>query len=225
MLNWIGLATEFAFVFLLIGIAQLLWRRGWIDSVLSRKIIHIGVSHWWLLAMYFHDGVGFAAVGPVVFIALNYYSYRTNLFSAMEGHTARGNLGTVYFPVSLLVLVLLSYAGPIPRFVAGIGVLTMGWGDGLASLLGRRIHSPVINVSGGRKSLAGTLTMLCASALVVALFTYFAHPSRAGGLALVVVPALITAAAATLIELLTPRGLDNLSVPLVTALFYHGVFG
>jgi phytol kinase len=224
MLNWIGLATEFVFVFALIGIAQLLRRRGLVGGTLSRKIIHIGVSHWWLMAMYFHDNVSFAAVGPVVFIGLNYYSHRTRLFDAMEEEASRGNLGTVYFPVSLLLLVMLSFAGPVPRYVAGIGVLTMGWGDGLASLLGRSTRGPVIDVFGGRKSLVGTLSMFLASAAVAGLFTYYGHPLRAGAVALAIAPALLTAAAATIVELLTPLGLDNLSVPIVTTLFYQGVF-
>ena len=224
MLNWIGLAIEFAFIFALIGLAQLLWRGGLVDSTVSRKLVHIGVSHWWLMAMYFHDGVGFAAVGPVVFIALNYYSHRTRLFEAMEDEAARTNLGTIYFPVSLLALVLLSYAGPVPAYVAGIGVLTLGYGDGLASLVGRKVRSPVLHLLGGRKSLAGTLTMFVASAIVAALFTYFGHPSRAGILAAAVAPALITAAAATVVEFLTPYGVDNITVPIVTALFYNGVF-
>ncbi|NBF39720.1 MAG: hypothetical protein GVY14_04835 [Spirochaetes bacterium] len=224
MLNWIGLATEFVFIFALIGLAQLLWRGGLVDSTVSRKIVHIGVSHWWLMAMYFHDGVVFAAVGPVVFIVLNYYSHRTRLFEAMEDEAARTNLGTIYFPVSLLLLVLLSYVGPMPAYVAGIGILTLGYGDGLASLVGRAARSPVVYLLGGRKSLAGTLTMFLASAVMAALFTYFAHPSRGGVLAAAIVPALITAVAATVVEFATPYGVDNITVPILTALFYNGVF-
>ncbi|MFP4566455.1 MAG: hypothetical protein ACLFNX_08115 [Spirochaetaceae bacterium] len=224
MLNWIGLAVAFAFIFALIGLAQLLRRRGLVDSTVSRKIVHIGVSHWWLMAMYFHDSVGFAAVGPVVFIGLNYYSHRARLFEAMEDGTAPSNLGTVYFPVSLLVLVLLSYAGPMPAYVAGIGILILGYGDGLASLVGRAARSPVLHLLGGQKSVAGTLTMFIVSAVVAALFTYWGHPSRAGILTAAIAPALVTAAAATVVEFVTPRGVDNLTVPIITALFYHGVF-
>lgn len=224
MLNWIGLAAEFAFIFAVIGLAQVLWRAGLVDSTVSRKIIHIGVSHWWLMAMYFHDGVRFAAVGPIVFIALNAYSHRTRLFAAMEDEAARGNWGTVYFPVSLLVLVVASYAGPMALYVGGIGILILGWGDGLASLLGRTLKSPLIDIYGGRKSLAGTAAMFVASAVVAGAFTFYAHPSRAGMLAAALAPALITAAAATIVELLTPYGLDNLTVPIVTSFFYSGVF-
>ena len=225
MLDWIGLAAGFLFIFAVIGVAQSLWRLGLVASTVSRKIIHIGVSNWWLIAMYFHDTAVFASVGPVVFIGLNYYSHRTRLFAAMEDEAARTNLGTVYFPISLLVLVLLSFGGPMPVYVAGIGILALGYGDGLASLLGRWLGTRQFPVLGGYKSLVGTLTMFGASAVVAGLFTYLAHPAYGGTtIAALLVPALLTAAAATIVEFLTPYGLDNLSVPIVTALFYQGVF-
>lgn len=224
MLNWIGLATEFLFIFAVIGLAHLLWRHDLVDSTVSRKIVHIGVSHWWLMAMFFHDSAAYAAIGPVVFIAVNYYSYRTRLFAAMEEDGTRANLGTVYFPISLLVLVILSFAGPMPVYVAGLGILTMGWGDGLASLVGRAVRSPIIDVLGGRKSVAGTVAMLAVTAIVVGVFTFYGHPRHAGILTAALLPAIATAAFSTVVEFLTPRGLDNLSVPILTALFYAGVF-
>ncbi|MFP4065895.1 MAG: diacylglycerol/polyprenol kinase family protein [Spirochaetaceae bacterium] len=224
MHNWLGLAAGFGFIFALIGIAQFLWRIGAVASTTSRKIVHIGVAHWWLIAMYFHDSAVYASVGPIVFIALNYYSHRTRLFEAMEDAAARGNLGTVYFPVSLLVLVMLSFGGGMPTYAAGIGVLTMGYGDGLASVVGRAVSRPAVTLFGGNKSLAGTATMFVASALVAGVFTYLAHPMRGGVLASVLWPAVVTGGVATAVELFTPGGTDNLSVPLLTALFYTGVF-
>jgi phytol kinase len=145
----------------------------------------------------------------------------------MEDEATRTNLGTIYFPISLLVLVLLSFAGPMPVFVAGIGILILGYGDGLASLVGRKLKSRTFAVFGGCKSVAGTLTMLVFSALVTAVFTHYFNPSYSafgGEIGGLVAVALITAAAATAIEFLTPYGVDNLTVPIVTALFYNGVF-
>ncbi|MFO8065790.1 MAG: diacylglycerol/polyprenol kinase family protein [Spirochaetota bacterium] len=224
MLNWIGLATEFLFVFAVIGVAHVLWRSEIVGSPVSRKIIHIGVSHWWFLAMYFHDSAPFAAVGPVVFIALNYYTHRKELLKAMEDETPAANLGTVYFPISLLVLVLLSFGASMPLYVGGIGILTLGYGDGLASLVGNRVKSPSFVVLGRRKSVSGTLVMFLASAVVAGVFTYVAHPEYASRVTAALLAAAATAAVATSVEFATPWGLDNLTVPIFTALFYHGVF-
>lgn len=233
MSDIVGLVVAYAMIALVIAVAGLLLRARVFTPSLSRKFIHISVSHWWLLAMHFHTAWHWAAIGPVTFIVFNYLAYRTHLLSAMEDPVHRNNLGTVWFPVSLLLMVLLTFAGPIPLYVGGIGILTMGYGDGLASIVGKRWgDARPISLFGGTKSLAGSLTMFIASALVVALFMLQYHP--AGGQlpginARVAVGQLLGAAAATAavaaaVELATPHGLDNITVPLSTALFFYAVF-
>jgi phytol kinase len=108
--------------------------------------------------------------------------------------------------------------------VGGIGILILGYGDGLASLVGRAVSSRAVPIFGGVKSLAGTSTMLIASAAVTVLFTQAFNPTYGSDLGTLLVAAGFTAAAATLVEFVTPYGMDNLTVPIVTTLFYNGVF-
>lgn len=218
-MNWWGIVVSFGFVFGFIGIAQLLLRAGHLSPGVTRKVVHIGVAHWWLLAMVFFDRWEFAIVGPVAFIFINLASYLFRLFPAMEYEKRTRNLGTIYFPVALLICVLLTWAGPIPIWVGGLAILVLGWGDGLAALVGERRTDGVLKVFGNRKSVAGTITMFVASAIIALAFVLvFAPAQPAGVLALSV---LSTALVATLVELATPFGLDNLTVPVVTMLFYH----
>lgn len=235
MSDVLGLLVAYVMIALVIAVAGLLLRAGRFTPSLSRKFIHISVSHWWLLAMHFHTAWYWAAVGPATFIIFNYVAYRTHLLSAMEDPEHRNNLGTVWFPVSLLVMVLLTFAGPVPLYVGGIGILTMGYGDGLASIIGkrwgtgRRWYGRQIVPFG--KSVAGSLTMFAASAVVVALFMLCYHPAGAlalegvaRGIGQVIAASAIVAAVATSVELVTPHGLDNITVPLVTALTFSVVF-
>lgn len=217
-MEWLGLLISFGFVFGVLGLAQLLLQRDIVSGAVSRKIVHISVAHWWFLAMFFFEHWQFAIVGPIAFIVLNYLSYRKRLFPAMEATNGR-NLGTVYFPISLLLLVIASWIGPIARWVAGMGILTLGYGDGLAALLGENVASSHLTVLGSEKSALGTLAMFVASTAVIALFV-LGYGSPAGAVPAVVVTALF----ATLIEFLTPWGVDNLTVPLLTVGFYYLVF-
>lgn len=223
MNNTAGILLSFVFVLGVIGIAQLLLRYGRLSPSVTRKIVHIGVAHWWFIAMYFFDVLWAALVGPISFTLINYLSYRLRLFKAMEHEERRKNLGTVYFPISLIVLVLLSFGGWMPTYVAGIGVLVMGYGDGLASIVGERFGgrgSRWLNAIG--KSAAGTVAMFVASFVVVLAFVLAVTPGTS--LLHAAIAAASTAALAAAVELITPFGLDNVTVPLATALFFFGLF-
>jgi len=219
----IGIVLSFGFVFAVLGVAQLLLSRRVVSAPVSRKIVHIGVSHWWLIAWYFFTRPLPAAVGPVCFIVLNYISYRAHLFRAMEDAVPRKNLGTIYFPISLLVLVILTFGGPVPLFIGAIGVLIMGYGDGVAALVGERYGTHHFTLFGQTKSAEGVAAMFAASFAVVLLVTAagsgVSHPA-----AELLFTAAATAAFASLIEAVTPFGIDNFTVPILTSLFYYVVF-
>jgi dolichol kinase len=70
--------------------------------------------------------------------------------------------------------------------------------------------------------------MFVASVVVVAVFcllfgegSVVAGPNAAGW---IVVAALATGLVATAIEVFTPLGIDNLTVPILTSLFFYAVF-
>jgi phytol kinase len=209
MNNLLGIGLSYVLVFLIIGISTLLQKTKVLNDEGARKFIHIGVSNWWILAMIFFDNIWLASIAPVTFIGLNYASYKMNLIKAME-RGGKGNLGTVYFPISLLILVLFTFAINQP-FIGAIGILILGYGDGLAAVVGTKYGK--VKLRNG-KSLEGTFTMFVSSFIVaIVLLTMYA-PS-------VFYLAIIVAIAATLIELYTPKGLDNLTVPLGTSLLTY----
>lgn len=219
MTDIFGILLAFLFIFAVIAVAQWLVSRELVAPPVGRKIIHISVAHWWLIAMAFHDSLWPAMVGPVAFIVLNYVSYRRHLLEAMDSDATAGNLGTVYFPISLLLLVVLTYGLGVPLYVGAIGVLIMGYGDGLASLFGLHFGRPHTTLFRSTKSLVGSVTMFVASSLVT-LTVVALSPAFGGSL---ILAAILTALVATLVEYVTPFGLDNLTVPILTSLFFAGV--
>lgn len=171
MINqWIGLAISYLFIFGAIGIAQLMLRFGVLTPAATRKIVHIAVAHWWIIAIFFIDDLSVALIGPVSFIVINWISYRNHLFSAMEHENSRKNLGTIYFPIALTILVFLTWGGVFPKWYGLVAILVLGWGDGSASLfgewIGHRPRSLRFSVPGGTKSVIGTVAMFVASGFV-----------------------------------------------------------
>lgn len=219
----IALFLSFGLIFVIIGIASLLLSLRLISAEVSRKIIHIGVSNWWLFAMFTMKNTLIAVIGPVSFIIINYISYKKHLFSAMENDAEHNNLGTIYFPVSLLILVLLCYSGPLTLTAGAAGMLVMGYGDGFAALAGKYFGKKHISIGGFStgKTVPGSLTMLTVSFIVILLVFQLAG---AGGSVYSSTAvwgwSLVIAAAAAIVELITPRGFDNISVPLTTAVLF-----
>jgi|SRR6056297_620809 len=216
-----ALFFSFGFIFVIIGSATFLLSFNYISGEVSRKIIHIGVSNWWLIAMNFMEHTYIAVIGPLSFILINTISYKQRLFPAMEDDAPRDNLGTIYFPISLFVLVLLCFSGYLPLSAGAAGILIMGYGDGLAALVGVHFGKTKIKIGPWNtgKSYLGSTTMVGASFIVVLLVLTMSSTigTSVAGVAGI---ALITASGAGLIELATPRGLDNITVPILTALLF-----
>lgn len=216
--NLIGIVVSFLFVGLVIGISSVLSSRDILSVEGSRKFIHIGVSNWWIIAMIFFNNKVMAAIVPIIFIAINYLSYKLNLIKAMERNEGKNDLGTVYFPISLLILVILTFSSFSHPYVGALGILIMGYGDGLAAVIGKSIPSRKFFIMKNEKTIAGSLTMLGVSFLV-AFIILSMYPKGN-----VILPALIIASFATFVEAFSPYGLDNLSVPLLTSLMYQFIF-
>jgi phytol kinase len=88
----------------------------------------------------------------------------------------------------------------------------MAFGDGLAGLIGRAVHSPDWTVLDQRKSLIGTATMALTTAVVLASFVLITQSP----LAPLRLLAVCTLAAG--LEQMSVWGIDNLTVPLGVAL-------
>ncbi|HTX73544.1 MAG TPA: DUF92 domain-containing protein [Rectinemataceae bacterium] len=209
------------YVFAVMALAGLLRKRGLVGPETARKIVHIGAAHWWFFLIAFFRSPLVMLAGPLCFLLLNLASYRFRLFRVLEEAARPGRFGTLYFPLSLALLAILVAHGLLSAWVAGIGVLIMGWGDGLAAVLGSRLGAKAAEPSAavGAKSAVGSLTMFLASFCVVVLMTLGFEPSVASGE--VLLRALATALCASLVERATPWGMDNLSVPVLSALFYR----
>ncbi|MGN1163192.1 MAG: diacylglycerol/polyprenol kinase family protein [Candidatus Ornithospirochaeta sp.] len=172
-----------------------------------RKFIHIATSFLIFPLVYVISNPYLRLLGPSLFIVVNAAATYSGMGKIIGMYDEKRHLGLVVYPFSVLVLVLLFNLGVISGESAVIGTLSMGVGDGMAALVGTkwgRHKYKVKNV--GTKSLEGTAAMAAATFIVALIFS--SSPVWA---------AIAVASAATLSENFSPSGIDNISVPLISA--------
>lgn len=179
----------------------------------SRKLVHIGtgavVPLAWLLGVDRLIAVP-AALTVTVLAAIN---HRYRLLPAIED-VGRHSYGTVAYGAAITSLLLAFWPQQADAVCAG--VLVMALGDGLAGLLGARFRSPSWQIGEQRKSLLGTTTMALVSMVVLLLLAQGPWPAPA-------LPALVAIAlVATALEQVAWLGIDNLTVPIVSAWLWSG---
>ncbi|MBM5798164.1 MAG: dolichol kinase [Cyanobacteria bacterium M_surface_7_m2_040] len=182
----------------------------------SRKLVHIGtgavVPLAWLFGIDRLIAIP-AAAGITVLTAIN---HRHRLLPAIED-VGRHSYGTVAYGAAITVLLLAFWPHQADAVCAG--VLVMAIGDGLAGVIGAWIPSTSWQLWGHRKSVLGTATMALASAAVLSILAGLGRgtaalsqlqpPSQGAVLAIALI--------ATALEQLAWMGIDNLTVPIISA--------
>ncbi len=212
MNNVFGILVSIIFIGIVLVSARVFEKAG---KEASRKFIHIMLSNWWIIAMVFFDNVFFAALMPALFIVINYASYKMDIIKVMErdnGEENKESLGTVYYAISLFVLAIITF-GPLKNPLVGLcGVAVMGYGDGLAAVIGQSVKSPEYKIGKNKKTLAGSLAMFCVTLMIMAgFFTYNAS-------SYVAIKSILVAVLMTIVEAISIKGTDNITVPLITSL-------
>lgn len=214
MNNIYGLIISFVYIFALIGISTILSNKKILDGESSRKFIHIMVSNWWFIAMYFFENIWIAAITPAAFVAINYYSYKNQTFKAMERDGSKKDLGTVYYVVSLLILTLLTI-GTSYEYIGAIGILTLGYGDGFAAVVGEKFGKTKIKVGNSFKSVEGSLMVLFFG------FAISGFVFASMGDAWWILKAILVGVVSAALELYTKDGFDNITLPLGASLLSY----
>lgn len=207
-----GFILSYVLIVVVVGITMVIQKLTGLDSRSARKLIHIGVSNWWFLAAYYFTGPLFPMIGSVTFIAANLVLTRVDLVPGFKTEPGENNLGTVYFPVALLILSYLCFTGYTSLSVGAAAVVVLGYGDGLAALTGMHL---------GKHTLINNRTVEGFTAMALFAFLALVAVAKIYGDPVTLLPFAGIALAAAIVELVTPRGLDNLSIPAVTGLLYH----
>ena len=205
----------------IIGCCDVLVRRRVLSSDVSRKLVHIAAGcwcGWWPLFDATHWSWRLNILVPAVFSVQLLYKglvlkdpddpdVRT---MSRSGDPFELCLGPLFF-----TLVMSAVGLALFRTAAGVCVMAaLGFGDGLAPVVGQRVPVGRYRCPGGVKTLSGSAAMFGGSIVgVVVLRAAIGKPD------MLVWPKLIgLAASATITEALSPRDADNFLIPLAVLL-------
>jgi phytol kinase len=231
--NYLALIITFAVAFLFLRSMDFIAHRGWIDSKLSRKIIHIGTGPifvlCWLLFKDTPDARWLAALVPFAItiqfalIGLGILKDEASVKAMSRTGDPREILrGPLFYGIMFVVLTLVYWKdSPIGM----IALMMMCGGDGIADIVGRRIASPKLPWS-REKSVAGSVGVFAGGWILSAiiLFIYVTVGIFAGPFTNYLVPLTIIALGGAIIESLPYRDIDNITMTLASALIAHLVF-
>ena len=224
MNNWIALIITFSAALGFLRIMDFFAERGWIESRLSRKIIHIGTGpifvFCWLLfdnapaARWMAVLVPFAITVQFALIGLGILKDEASVKAMSRTGDPKEILrGPLYYGIVFVLMTLIFWKDSPIGIIA---LMLMCGGDGIADVVGRRLKSPKLPWS-KEKSVAGSLAVFgggwILAFLVVAIYGYAGVP----GFSSPQIPFFIAVIAfgAMLVESLPFKDVDNLTITVV----------
>lgn len=188
---------------------------------LRRKALHIGtglaaLAFPWLLDEIWMVLTAFAAVAGWM-ICVRRVGYLRRRFGCVLHDAGRESYGELYFAVALACLLVIDRSSSV-EYTIPVLILTVS--DAAAAIVGRSRPIGRFTILGNRKSLSGSAAFLVTAFAItwaVFLFGTTLAPSQVFRLSMAV--AILTCVA----EVLSVRGLDNLSVPLVAWLLLSSI--
>ena len=187
---------------------------------LSRKVLHIMVGNIAFLLPIFEtkEVMAFIAAGPFIFFTFLMSPYTP--LKSIKGKTSSAGhgMGLVYYSITWTILAYLFFDNMV---VIAIGILAMSYGDGFASIIGIKYGKKKYNILGDEKSYVGSFAMFVFTFITIIVAILFYEKSIIANSILIL---LFIALIAAIIEGLTPKGFDNLTVPFVAAFLYWILF-
>jgi phytol kinase len=231
--NYIALVLTFALSLIFLRSMDYIAQRGWMDSKLSRKLIHIGTGPLFVLCWFFFDDapsarwlaalVPFAITVQFALIGLGVMKDEASVQAMSRTGDPKEILrGPLYYGIMFVVLTLV-YWKDSP--IGIIALMMMCGGDGVADIFGRRIASPKLPWS-REKSIAGMASVFLGGWLMSAamIFIYVTAGVFAGSFTNYLLPISGMALAGAIVESLHYKDIDNISMTVASALVGHWFF-
>jgi len=230
MNNWLALLLTLGIALFWLRINDFAAHKGWINSDLSRKIIHMGTGPIFVLCwLMFRDtpiAPYLAAIVPLA-ITLQFILVGTGVMkdeAAVRAMSRTGDRREIlrgplfYGIVFVLLTIIYWHRSPIGI----VALMLMCGGDGLADIIGRRYGSGKLPWN-QQKSWVGSLAMLLGGFIfatgIIMAFVFagiFPHPYNG-----YLVPLFLIALGGALVESLPLKDIDNITITLAAIILGH----
>ncbi|MCF6277856.1 MAG: phosphatidate cytidylyltransferase [Anaerolineales bacterium] len=223
MNNWLALIITFMAALGWLRLMDFFAHRGWIESRLSRKIIHIGTGPIFVLCWLLFDNapaarwmaslVPFAITVQFALIGLGILKDEASVKAmSRTGDPKEIRRGPLFYGIVFILMTIIFWKDSPIGIVA---LMLMCGGDGIADVVGRRVKSAKLPWS-REKSVAGSLAVFAGGwALAVLVVAIYISAGVFGGTsAAYFAPIALIALAGMSVESLPFKDVDNLTVTL-----------
>lgn len=214
--NLVIMAACYLYIVGIIVVASYL-KRGILSPKASRKFLHSMIGNLPLIIPYFTIPIfPFLVASPfilVTFLVTPYspFPWLSEKLSGLSDITEEGHhTGLVLYAISYSIL---AYVYGMQPYIIAAGIFPMAYGDSTAAIIGMKYGKHKI----GSKSLEGGCGMFIGS--LISLLLGMLYFSSIYGFSFMdqVVPVFLVAVVVSIIEFISPAGLDNIAVPFLGA--------
>lgn len=230
---YIATLLTFLIALAFLRLMDFLAHRGVIESKLSRKFIHIGTGPIFVLCWLMYPDLQIsrwlASLVPLL-ITVQFALVGTGLLkdeAAVKAMSRTGDRreilrGPLFYGIMFIAITLIYWKDSLIGIPA---LMMMCGGDGIADIVGRRVHSPKLPWS-HEKSLAGSLSVFAGGWLLtmVIFAIYVAVGAFRGSIAGFLLPVTWIGLGAMLIESLPFKDVDNITITLASILVGYLAF-
>jgi phytol kinase len=216
--NALVMLLTFVYVFSVPPLMDYLVTNHGLPRDISRKITHICAGSVIIFLPLFIDGHWSHYLNVTVFAVWTILLIQKGLFAAEDDQavktmTRTGDKrellkGTLYFVIVAMICGTLYYK----RLEGVLAMAILGWGDGLAPVIGTRFGKMKYHVLSD-KSVEGSLAFLVGSVAAGLFFVKLILPDMFDPFQIIAVSIV-----ATIVEGLSPKEVDNLTIPLAVVL-------
>ncbi len=230
---WIAFFITLMIALVWLRLVDFIAHRGWITSALSRKIIHAGTGLIFVLCwLLFPDHPSSRFLASVIPLGISIQFALVGLGvikdqASVDAMSRNGNRreilrGPLFYGIVFVALTLIFWkTNPIGL----VALMMLCGGDGLADIIGSRVKSLTLPWS-KKKSLVGSLAMFFGgwifSFIVLAIFV--TTGTFVGPLKVFILPITIISLIAALVESISIKDSDNLTVPAISILLGYFLF-
>lgn len=196
-------------------LSEILCQKRILKGEFARKFVHIVTATFaafWPLFLSFEQ----IALLSLIFVAVLIIVKQLKLFTSLKS-VKRATYGEIWYALGIGVTALIFQNAQI----FAVAILTMALADGFAAVVGVGMGKKArrFKINGHQKTWAGTATFLLISFTLNAIYWFVLNPSAlSADVTNAVLPLILSGLAATILtcaELLSPKGSDNVIVPVL----------
>ena len=233
MNNYVALVITFVLSLAFLRLMDFIAQRGWMDSRMSRKVIHIGTGPLFVLCwLLFNDApearwlaalVPFSITVQFALIGLGVMKDEASVKAMSRTGDPKEILrGPLFYGMMFVALTLIFWKDSPVGIVA---LMMLCGGDGIADMVGRNIKSPKLSWS-LEKSIAGSVGVFVGGWILSAaiLFVYVNAGVFSAPITSYLMPLTWIALGVTLVESLPFKDVDNVTATIIAAVMGYFMF-